>query len=84
MKREQQFRKHLKEDITMHSPEINKTSRKMKREAAVEDLLMKRNEEYKANLEARKREKEVYEVSQTSPFIGGRSSTVTPLSPGPL
>ena len=77
MKREQQFRKHLKEDITMHSPEINKTSRKMKREAAVEDLLMKRNEEYKANLEARKREKEVYEVSSLrSPRINKSSQAM--------
>lgn len=62
MKREQMFRTNMKEDIALHSPGINKSAQKLKRGASVEDGLMKRNEEYKANLEARRREKEVYEV----------------------
>ena len=62
VKKEQQRIRSMEQDQSSFTPEITKTAHNLKRQGSVEQILIKKNDEYKAHKEELRRQKESEEV----------------------
>eukprot|EP01028_Stygiella_incarcerata_P006486 TRINITY_DN2650_c0_g1_i1.p1 TRINITY_DN2650_c0_g1~~TRINITY_DN2650_c0_g1_i1.p1 ORF type:complete len:856 (+),score=267.63 TRINITY_DN2650_c0_g1_i1:142-2709(+) len=82
MQKEGARRKAEEEPVGTHAPSVTRLAKNLRREGQVEELLMKRSDEYKAHLEELRRQREAEELkSLTAPKINPVSKSMRSSTP---